>query len=147
MEACKCASQSTCLLTCPSGKMLHPGKDCECVSRYEYNQFFVHPYDDMCIEVVKSRNCPAGTKLDKEACKCFNTNNCLIGCPEGQALHPQRDCECVDEWVVMNLYNHDLNSECKLSEPPIEPPTEGSCPIGYYFDQASCSCFKWDICN
>jgi hypothetical protein len=68
---------------------------------------------------------------DYDFCICFADIQCMMMCPDGQTLHPQRGCDCIS-W----LEYYSLN-EC----------TQKECDKGFYWSEDRCMCLVEAQCK
>ena len=126
--ACECFAIVQCSNGgCASGQDLLPTEECECAPYADIVALFPSGItgddvqlsmqmglDEAVPEIPDWRVCPAdqvSTQLcpdeqfwNELACKCFEVAQCELVCPDGQALHPERECECVADEEVTAVY-------------------------------------------
>ena len=63
--------------------------------------------------VSSAEECPPGTYFEQEACACFASFQCYIGCDRLSINNPLEICECMSIFDYWDIFDHGLGPDCQ----------------------------------
>merc|ERR1711862_62964 len=76
----------------------------------------------------------------EEACMCFVSAQCYIGCPDGMN-DPTKACECMSECAYQELFVTEPVCECIEDLKCGSVCQDKACDMDHYYDFETCQCF------